>query len=584
MKRILLSLWIGVVLCASLGAQAQDAFVEKWEKSYSTEGQSEIIQCMDVGDLDKDGSLEIVLGLIVRPHAGIQKYAVQIVDRNGERKQRWDSAYLPTDVSIADIENDGNPEILVSSADIYLLSNKAQNLNYPPIGKSVFTAEAADLDKDGTKEILIGTRELTCKGKALNWNVSIGSQVKKILISDINWDAELEIVVLTQQSVYVLDKNGKKLWVSPGTQNLRDMALADVDGDHNEEILFSTDNMLILIWEAREGGEEGRINLASYKVDHMAVADVNQDGQHEIVVASSLLSLHVLDLKGNALWFKKFATGETQDTFSSMALADLDGDHWTDVLLARTLVGGGVVGDSLLYFMKNSMKAPPVTGSTTQDLYNSALELFNKGNCTEAVPLFTQAQAAFTQEGNQNMASQCQTYLDQCHAQVIQGDAASKVTQAEQLIGQEKYDEAATLLQEAISLYEELGDSEKVQSLSERLTEVQNMKTKPEETLKPEEKRNLGRLIVVVVVAAVVGIAFFVVKSRKATVGRPVVTEKKEVRAEKVEKKEKKAVPSERVKEEERKLKAQFVYGEISKEEYREKLKQLYESEGHPAE
>ena len=38
-------------------------------------------------------------------------------------------------------------------------------------------------------------------------------------------------------------------------------------------------------------------------------------------------------------------------------------------------------------------------------------------------------------------------------------------------------------------------------------------------------------------------------------------------------------VPSEKIREGERKLKAQFVYGEINKDEYREKLRELYESE-----
>jgi hypothetical protein len=332
-RRVLLSFFIGALLLAPL--LAQDAFVKEWEKSYSTEKQKELIQCMAVGDLDNDGKSEIVLGLNVRPLAGIQSYAVQILDNRGNKRQRWDSTYPVSDVAIADVNDDGTAEILVSTADLYVLSSKGQNLNYPPIGTVVSVAVAEDLDADGKRELLVGTREVICRSETLNWTVSIGSQIKKIIVGDLNWDTYPEVVVLTTQNVHVLDGNGKKLWISPGTQNLRDMAVANIDGDNNLEILFSVDNMRISIWEAREGGLEREIDLQSYKADFLAVADLNKDGTLEIIVASSKLRLEILDLEGNSLLQYRFQQVSGNDLFGDMVLKDMNGDTWTDILLVH---------------------------------------------------------------------------------------------------------------------------------------------------------------------------------------------------------------------------------------------------------
>ena len=589
MKYILLSFCIGALLFAPI--LAQDVFVKEWEKTYSTEMVKEIIQCMDVGDLNNDGTPEIVLGLIVRPHAGLQSYAVQILDHNGTRRQRWDSTYSINDVSIVDVDDDGTPEILVSGADLYVLSNKAQNLNYPPISAVVYTAEAEDLDDDGRRELLVGTRDVMCKSDTITWTTTIGSQIKKILISDINWDGTAEIVVLTGQNVHVLDINGNKMWISPGTQNLRDVAVANIDGDRNVEIMYSTDDKRILIWEAREEGMEEEIHLQSYAADLLVVDDLNKDGESEIVVASSKLWLVILTLEGNSVWEYRVKPIEAQDAFIDIVLADMDGDLFTDVLLAHSVAGmtGGL--DSFLYFMKNQWKAPPP--SEGSQYFTTALEHFNSEEYTEALDLFTRAQTAFLEEGDQEMADECQTYIDQCKTELTAQEADFKVAQAEALITSGDYEGAETLYAEAKELYQELGDSENVQKCSDRIAEIQDMKPAEEEEPTPEpEKKDSGALLVVALVVAVVAvIVFFVARKfvgRGAPAGKEIPEEPEEIEKieeieelEEMEELEELERPSvtEKIREGERDLKAQFVYGEINREEYREKLRKLYEEE-----
>ena len=575
-RKVLLSLCIGALLLAPL--VAQEGFGKEWEKNYSTEKQKEIIQCMGVGDLNNDGTPEIVLGLNVRPLAGVQSYAVQVLDHNGNRKLRWDSTYRINDIFIVDVDGDGKAEILAPGADLYVLSDKAQNLNYPPVGTVVNVACADDLDQDGKKELLVGTRQVICISDTVPWTVSIGSSIKKILAADVNWDTFLEVVILTDQNVHVFDMNGKKLWTSPGTQNLRDVAVANIDRDNPLEILYSTDNMKILIWEARDEGLEKEIDLVSYRADLIQVEDLNKDGTLEIIVASSKLRLEILDLEGTSLLQYRFELIGGQDAFVDMVVEDMDGDTWKDILLAHSVDFLTESTDSYLYFMKNQWSPPPP--SRSGELYTEAVSYFNDKECSKAMELFAQAQTAFLEEGNQDMADDCQEYIDECNRLLtIQLDADSKFLEAEGLVQQGEYEKAVTLYEEAQSLYEELGDSEKAQTCSDRIEEIQNREVPVEEP--PEEvpeKRGSGLFLIGVIIVVLVVVSLYLVMSRRGKGEHAEEADSERIKElEEIEKPD--IVPSEKIREGERKLKAQFVYGEINKDEYREKLRELYESE-----
>ena len=575
MRKLLLLSLMGILLISPL--LAEDLFVKTWEQNYSTADQREIIQCLEVGDLDNDGIPEIVVGLIIKPRAGIQTYAVRILSHKGEKKFKWDSTYPISNISIADINNDGKLEILVSSADLYVLSNQGKNLNYPPTGTVVSTAVAQDLDNDGKNELLIGTRELKCVSPTLNWTVSIGSPVKKILVSDIHGDGVKEIIILTIQNVYVIDKNGIKLWISPATQNLKDVAVANIDQDRDVEILFSTDNMHIYIWEAKDDGLERDIKLQGFTADLLEVGDVTRNGIPEIIVASSKLRVEILDLDGSTLWQYRFDAIGTNDAFIDMAVSDLSLDGWSDILLSHSVVNMSGATDSYLYLLENQIKIAP--SAKTFDNYNKGVDLFTEGDYEQALGFFMQAQAAFTQAGNEEMIDNCQSYIDQCNAIITkQQEADAAFSDAESFYEEGNYQEAGPLYERAKTLYEELGNEQMVQTCSDRLEEMQQEEPLPEESPAEEDtekRRSFLPFLIILVIVMVVG-GFTAMKFLR----KPDL-EKVSVRDEHVEEK-----PSEKpeetprsahIRKRERELKAQFVYGEINRKQYQDELRKLYE-------
>ncbi|MCB9794905.1 MAG: VCBS repeat-containing protein [Alphaproteobacteria bacterium] len=190
-------------------------------------------------DLDRDGQLELVAGR-----------ALYDVNAN----VLWDSGLEDGAVAVADLDLDGQGEIVVVSGSEVRLHEADGSLTWavshdPDSAESVTGASPtiADLDGDGVPEILVTTRSTLiaydASGQRL-WDsaiVDLSSASVGCVVFDFEGDGRVEVVIADELALRVLDgPTGASLWTdsrhTSGTMSEHAL-VADVDGDGHAEIV-----------------------------------------------------------------------------------------------------------------------------------------------------------------------------------------------------------------------------------------------------------------------------------------------------------------------------------------------------------
>ena len=310
--------------------------------------------------------------------------------------------------AIADINKDGSPEVVIGSSDryVHLLDRYGHLIWSSNTGTIASTPAIADLDNnpDNGLEVVVGSTssptDTLPEGKVYaldkNGNIISGWPVgsygniafAQIFSSPAVADLDptypgLEVVFSTDDNyakVYALHADGT--FVSGWPKNSKRLfiaspAVADLYTDEAhpglERVLCTTDGEVLVldadskpIWNKQTGGEIfGSPNIA----------DINQDGVLEIVVASSDKKIYVWDAFGNEI--SGWPVGPLDNKiFASPAIANLDPDiiqHPGLEIVVATGAGSlyAYHADGYLFWSRNinggSILASPTIADLDQD-------------------------------------------------------------------------------------------------------------------------------------------------------------------------------------------------------------------------
>ncbi|MEO0190274.1 MAG: FG-GAP-like repeat-containing protein [candidate division WOR-3 bacterium] len=175
---------------------------------------------VNLADIDNDGDLEIILGST--------NNQVYIWDYQGNLIPGWPvtvGGMVQAKVAVGDIDNNGDMEIVVAARNGYVYIYNHDGTSYPnwpqnANGTIGFVAPVLfDLDRDGDLEIIMAQMQSGQPGHVYVWhhNGTIYPgwpqntdylAVASVAVADIDNDNLFEIICLSYYSVYVWDQNG----------------------------------------------------------------------------------------------------------------------------------------------------------------------------------------------------------------------------------------------------------------------------------------------------------------------------------------------------------------------------------------
>lgn len=276
-----------------------------------------------VADIDGDGLVEIISAagayggahsLVVFEHDGTLKWEVPI--------ERFGTP------SVADLNNDGAAELIVNDA-VY---DHNGNLQWQGIRPDSFSI-AVDLDLDSTLEVFAGGIAYSADGQVL-WRAAMSSSkagvgnfdnddypelasiVNKqslvllehdgsvkwgpvaipgggggaVTIADMDADGEPEIGVAGRSYYVVFETDGSVKWLSPTqdhSSRVTGSSVFDFDGDGKAEVLYN-DEVKFRAYDGSTGAVLYELaNPSGTLYEYPVIADVDNDGHAEIVLASN---------------------------------------------------------------------------------------------------------------------------------------------------------------------------------------------------------------------------------------------------------------------------------------------------------
>ena len=268
-----------------------------------------------LGDLDGDGALDAAFptpaGVEIRYGDGFGTlWAPVITPAIPTRSQ------APADLSIVDLDGDGDQDLVTTGGDMLWLRNIGQGRFEPTgqmgvLGSYTRFPAAADIDRDGDADLL-GNQSIYRSEPNSDWvQVPWGNTLPQIAapgnVGDIDGDGDLDIVTSV-----ILRNNGAGLYgrdfqfgyapVHWGQSHLADL---DHDGDLDLATIEGNPNQDVRIYENVGGGTFRLATIAGSAGSARSIdaADADGDGDIDLVIGAPYLTSALLWLNGGNLSF-----------------------------------------------------------------------------------------------------------------------------------------------------------------------------------------------------------------------------------------------------------------------------------------
>ena len=272
-----------------------------------------------IGDLEGDGSPDIV--------TLTSDYHPIAFENDGTLK--WVSsvtvAYLSTVPAISDMDGDGDGEVVIGK---YVLDHLGRQVVYGA-DCGTYVNFPADYNTDGTQELICGGVIYDLNGNRV-WRASVyGARAG---IGNFDSDSAPEFVQVYGGYVYLYDNNGTQLWsYASGAAGNGSPAIADFDGDGWPEIAAAFETKIVMLEHTGAVKWTENVYDTTSAGAGCSAFDFDGDGVHELVYADQS-DLTIWDGSGNALYHTSDHASGT--LWEYPVIADVDRDGNAEIVVA----------------------------------------------------------------------------------------------------------------------------------------------------------------------------------------------------------------------------------------------------------
>lgn len=262
------------------------------------------------------------------------------------------------DVSVADVDSDGDLDIAASGSDFLLwLENGEDDSAFVEHSLSdvrVPAFQVSDVDQDGDADILLGSVGAfdSPQGADLNWIENNGSEVfaaaetlastdyyviSEIELADINGDQNPDILVGTggglgggDITLLLSAEDGQydSVVVEPGFETIETINAFDIDGDGDQDVLASYGSDFpfgyVAWYEQLEGQEFKRHKISSDEAWHSHLVTTDFDGDGDLDILKARQGSLAEDYSGGHLeWHENLGEGAFSEARTLLSVEDL---------------------------------------------------------------------------------------------------------------------------------------------------------------------------------------------------------------------------------------------------------------------
>ncbi|HEY0753864.1 MAG TPA: AAA family ATPase [Ktedonobacteraceae bacterium] len=258
----------------------------------TTRKMEQAIYTLFAADIDKDGKIEILIGTRTKK--------LFILGPDLEEKWAYGLSSRPLTTTVADVNNDHQLEILVACDDksLTILDNQGKLIWRQDMGKRFRSLNTFDLDRDGHIEVLAGTDDSQIYAFRVQLIKDLDKKIRRDYSALGKPDITTLLTLTREQLELLLNVLGETYGGIDQALNITATKALIEAGDFTNALLslLKLDRQKFqVLWEKKKMGY----------LRALCLADLAGDKRREVVVSSRDGGLSIFNARGRLLWSEK---------------------------------------------------------------------------------------------------------------------------------------------------------------------------------------------------------------------------------------------------------------------------------------